>query len=294
MHDNDKAVAERVTDTHIRAYQADGAIKIPDMFDARWLDVLAAGIQRNLDNPGWQSRRYTEDRGHQSGFFFGDAGVWQQIPEYRDFLFYSPAAEVAARLTGASKLNLYFDGVFVRGPNTPSRTPWHQDVPYWPIEGDQMCSIWVSLDHVPRADAVEFVRGSHHWNKVFKPKSFFSDKQDYEFRDGGLEIMPDWNERRDETELIGWPMAPGDALCFHGYVIHGSSGNTTDDWRRTFQARYSGDDMTYVLREGEMHPTFPDCDLSDGAPIGGSTFPLVWTRTQGLLGDEHSHESRGT
>ena len=288
MNAHSKGIAELVAEDHVRAYRDDGAVMIPGVFGPHWLDVLAAGIQRNLDNPGWQSRHYPKDRGKKDGFFFGDAGVWQDNPEYRDFLFHSPAAELAARLTGASRINLYFDGIFVRGPHTPSRTPWHQDVPYWPIEGDQMCSIWVSLDAVPRDGAVEFVRGSHRWGKVFKPKSFFEAKKDYDFRDQGLEIMPDWEEKRDEGELIGWAMAPGDALCFHGHVIHGAAGNVTEGWRRTFQARFSGDGMTYVIRDGEMHPTFPDCGLEHGDPIGGPTFPLVWTDEGGLVEKEQA------
>lgn len=279
-------IADRVTEADIRAYREDGAVMIPGVFDARWREVLAKGIQRNLDNPGWQARHYTKDRGEKEGFFFGDAGVWQDNPEYRDFLFHSPAAELAARMTGASRINIYFDGIFVRGPQTRSRTPWHQDVPYWPIEGDQMCSIWVPLDPVPRDGAVEFVRGSHRWGKVYKPKSFFEDKKDYEFRDQGLEIMPDWEEKRGEADLIGWAMEPGDALCFHGHVIHGAAGNVTEGWRRTFQARFAGDGMTYVLRDGEMHPTFPDCGLEAGDPIGGPSFPLVWTKEDGLVEKE--------
>ena len=210
--------------------------------------------------------------------------MWQDIPEYEDFLYDSPAAEVAGALTGAAQINIFFDGCFVRAAQTPSRTPWHQDVPYWPIAGDHMCSVWVSLDPVPRAGCVEFVRGSHRWGKVFKPKSFFKAKEDYDFRNDGLEVMPDFEALRGEYDLIGWEMAPGDALCFHGHVIHGAAGNETDIERRTFQARFSGDGMTYVLRNGEMHPTFPDCGLADGDRIGGPAFPPVWRRGEGLLG----------
>ncbi len=273
-----------VSEDDINAYWEDGAVCLAGAFGADWLAVLAAGIQRNLDNPGWQSRVYTRDRGPAAGFFFGDAGVWRDIPEYEDFLFDSPAAGIAGALTGAAEINIFFDGCFVRAAHTPSRTPWHQDVPYWPIEGDHMCSIWVPLDPVPRAGSVEFVRGSHRWGKVYKPKSFFKSKEDYDFRGGGLEAMPEFEALGDRYDLIGWEMAPGDALCFHGHVIHGAAGNETGIERRTFQARFSGDGMTYALRDGEMHPTFPDCGLAHGDPIGGPAFPPVWRRGAGLLG----------
>ena len=124
-----------MTEDVVRAYRSDGAVCVRNVINQRWLDVLAMGIQRNLDNPGWQSRVYTKDRGEVEGYFFGDAAVWQDIPEYEDFIFNSPAAEMAARLTAASRINIYFDGCFVRAPHTPSRTPWHHDVPYWPHRG---------------------------------------------------------------------------------------------------------------------------------------------------------------
>lgn len=272
------SIRAAVTDELITSYARDGAICVRSVIDEHWLAVLADGIQRNIENPGPQGREYTKDRGDAPGFFFGDAAVWQNIPEYQDFLFNSPVSEIAARLTGASKLNLYFDGIFVRGPNTPARTPWHQDVPYWPIDGEQMCTVWIPLDRVPREGSVEYVKGSHRWGKVFKPKSFFKVDEDYQFSDGELAPMPDFERLRDDYELLGWEMNPGDVQCFHGHVIHGAPGNVTDQPRRTFQARLSGDGMTYIEREGEMHPVFPDCGLETGDPIGGPMFPEIWRR----------------
>ena len=268
----------------VRSYRANGAVCVRGVIEDRWLEVLARGIERNLTHRGPLGREYTKDRGGAEGFFYGDAAVWQDVPEYQDYIFNSPAAEIAAKLTGASKINLYFDGIFVRGPNTPSRTPWHQDVPYWPIEGDQMCTVWIPLDFIPREGSVEYVRGSHGWGKVYRPKSFFKAERDYEFHDDGLQAMPDFEDLRDEYDLLGWEMHPGDVQVFHGHVIHGAAGNDTDCARRTFQTRFSGDGMTYVLRDGEMHPTFPDCGLQPGDPIGGPSFPLVWRRGEGLVG----------
>ena len=269
-----KALSEQL----IADYQRDGAVCIRSVIDEHWLSVLADGIANNLRRPGPQGREYTKDRGDAPGFFFGDAAVWQFIPQYQDFLFNSPVAEIAALLTGASKINLYFDGIFVRGPNTPSRTPWHQDVPYWPIEGDQMCTVWIPLDPVPREGSVEYVKGSHRWGKVFRPKSFFEAKEDYASNVEDQVPMPDFEQLRETYDLLGWEMRPGDVQCFHGHVIHGAAGNNTTGERRTFQARLSGDDMTYIERDADMHPVFPQCGLKPGDPIGGPMFPELWRR----------------
>jgi len=274
-----ESIAAVVVPDIVAQYQTDGAVVLRNVIDGHWLEVLADGVERNLKNPGPLARTYTRNEETSDGFFFGDAAVWQRVPEYEDFLFHSPVAQIAAVLTGASQVNLYFDGVFIRSKYTPSRTPWHQDVPYWPIEGDQMCTVWIPLDHVPRDGSVEYVKGSHRWGKVYRPKSFFKVDEDYAFNDSGLKPMPDFANLRDEYELLGWEMNPGDVQCFHGHIIHGAAGNETPQWRRTFQARLAGDGMTYTLRDGDMHPTFPDCGLQPGDPIGGPSFPRLFKRS---------------
>ena len=54
--------------------------------------------------------------------------------------------EVASALMRSEKVNLFFDQSFVKEPNTPDRTPWHNDLPFWPIRGRQVITTWVALD----------------------------------------------------------------------------------------------------------------------------------------------------
>ena len=281
-------VVRHIDTALVERYQRDGAVCVRNIIGSHWLSVLAAGVERNLANPGRQARVYTRDRGDAQGFFFGDVAAWASNPEYQDFLFNSLVSEIGARLTGARQINLYFDGVFIRSRHTPSRTPWHQDVPYWPIEGDQLCTVWIPLDPVPREGSVEYVKGSHLWGRRFRPKSFFQANEDYDFEGDELEPMPDFEALRDHYELLGWDMQPGDVQCFHGHIIHGAAGNDTDIPRRTFQARLAGDGMRYVHRDGEMHPTFPDCGLEPGDAIGGPSFPVLWRCDTGLVSSTSS------
>ena len=52
-------------------------------------------------------------------------------------------------------------GILVKEPNTRQRTPWHQDQPYYNIEGSQNVSMWIPVDPVAREATLEFVAGSH-------------------------------------------------------------------------------------------------------------------------------------
>lgn len=52
---------------------------------------------------------------------------------------------------------LYHDHLLVKEPNTRQRTPWHQDQPYYNIDGRQNCSMWMPVDPVSRESTLEFV-----------------------------------------------------------------------------------------------------------------------------------------
>ena len=66
---------------------------------------------------------------------FYDSQVWQEIPEYRDFVENSPMAELAGRVMNVEAVNFFFDAIFTRSTGSQFRTPFHQDEPYWSVEG---------------------------------------------------------------------------------------------------------------------------------------------------------------
>lgn len=125
----------------IAVYRRDGVAALRQVIAPEWLDELASGVERNLREPGPHAKRYTPEG--NPGLFFGDYCNWQRIPEYREFLAASPAAALAAALMGSRKVNLYHEHVLVKEPGTLERTPWHHDQPYYPIDGEQIVSLWI-------------------------------------------------------------------------------------------------------------------------------------------------------
>ena len=51
-------------------------------------------------------------------------------------------------------------------------TPWHQDNPYYFVEGKQTISFWSPLDQVSDA-TLRCVAGSHHWPKDVVPTRWY-------------------------------------------------------------------------------------------------------------------------
>ena len=255
-------------------FQRDGVLHIQGAF-SEWVDVLRAGVERNMRSPGHYSREY-EPEG-SNGYFFGDYCNWDRIPEYSDFVFQSPAAKMAARLMNSRTARFFHEHVLVKEPLTESRTPWHHDLPYYCIDGRQTVSFWTPLDPVPRSVCVEMIVGSHRWGKSFLPRKFIG--VDYEREGEGLDAMPDIDARREEFEIASFEMAPGDAIAFHFLTVHGAPGNaSSSERRRAFAHRWVGDDIRFKFRGGEVSPPFPEVHrrLRDGDPLDAPQFPLVW------------------
>ena len=156
-----------LTADEIRVYQEEGAALVPQCVDPVWIERMTNAIDRQLASPSvWVHD--TNPGGNQERFLH-DRYLWPTDPDFREFAFDSGVGELAAQAMGSSTARIYFDHVFVKEPNTPEEFFWHQDLPYWPFKGKQICSVWLSLtDADLDSSGLEFVRGSHNWNKWFK------------------------------------------------------------------------------------------------------------------------------
>ena len=153
-------------------------------------------------------------------------------------------------------------------------TPWHQDQPYYLVTGLQSVSFWVPLDPIPRDRTIEYISGSHIWGKDFKPKRF--DGTDL-FEGDTSESIPDIDAKREDLDIVGWEMEPGDAIAFNFRTLHGAPANNSTSRRRVISLRWVGDDAVFVKRRGTTSPAFPDLTYEDGAPFKGQEFPILYS-----------------
>ena len=160
-----KKILRPISQNEIEQFDHDGVILLKEMFDLEWISNLSQGLDKNIDLPSNRSRIWDRDKEGRTMFY--DAQAWPKIKEYQNFIFNSPAASIAGRLMKSSRINFYFDAVFVRSPGSQFATPWHQDEPYWSVEGYNTCTIWMPLVPVKRENALAFVPGSHRLDSTF-------------------------------------------------------------------------------------------------------------------------------
>ena len=269
-------VTAAVTEAHIAAYQNDGAVCIPQVLTPAEIELLREGIELNLRSPS--TRVKIASKPDDPGRFIEDFCTWQNNPYYERFIKESPVSAIAGQLMGSKISRLYHDHMLVKEPGTRQRTPWHQDQPYYNIEGNQNCSLWIPVDPVTRASTLEFVAGSHR-GPWLMPRSFM-DNQAKWFPEGSLADLPDIEAARENYPIIGWEVNPGDIVCFHMLTLHSAGGVETHRRRRVFSVRFLGEDITHAPRRWITSPNFPGLteELPAGAPMAHSSFPVIWER----------------
>ena len=94
------------------------------------------------------------------GRFFEDFCRWTEVDAIGRLARDSRVPAIAAALMATPRVRLYHDHVLVKEGGTAQRTPWHQDQPYYNVDGRGV-SAWIPVDPVPAAGSLELLAGSH-------------------------------------------------------------------------------------------------------------------------------------
>ena len=266
-------VLDRVDDATVAQFRRDGACVIRQLLTPDEIALLKEGIEANLAAPS--PRGMVASRPNDPGRFFEDFCNWGDNAAYRRFIFETPLAQLAQRLMGSRTVRLYHDHLLVKEPGTRQRTPWHQDQPYYNIEGEQNISMWIPVDPVSRAATLEFVAGSHK-GPWLMPRTFMDNHAKW-FPEGSLQDLPDSEGTRERFPIVGWDIEPGDFVCFHMLTLHAAAGVEGPNRRRVFSVRFMGDDTRHAPRSWKTSPDFPGLAerLPAGAPMDDALFPLM-------------------
>lgn len=258
-----------LTAEEIQRFRDDGVIMIKGAIDPNWMALIESGVEEARRDASLLGRFMSRKvKGYQMDLF-----LWKRIDALRDLLYYGPFARWAQQLMGSQEVRFFYDQMFVKEPGTNAPTPWHQDLSFWPIRGEQICSFWIPCDPVKRENSgLLYVKGSHKWPQRFKAIS-----PDYvaAIIDDSMDDIPDINANPDQYELLDWEMEPGDLLAFHPLTLHGSQGNQSRTMRRRALAlRWTGDDVVYAPSAKRM-PIHYKHDSVIGGPLRGAAFPRI-------------------
>ena len=258
-----------MTKHHIAEFQSGGVTMVPGLF-AHLLDELETGVAKNLESPGTYAAENVTN--NDTGRFFDDYCNWTRIPEFAHVIKDRAILTAAAALMESTEVQMFHEHVLVKEPGTSKATPWHQDSPYYFVEGEQTLSFWVPLDPVSTA-TLRCVVGSHRWSKLVLPTRWLNEEKFYQDEHAFIPV-PDPDA--EGLAIAEWEMQPGDAVAFHFRTLHGARGNVSNIQRRAFSLRLVGDDARYVERPGKTSPPFTGHNMKPGQRLRQDWFPVLY------------------
>lgn len=268
----------RVTEDDIRAYERDGVVCLRNMVDRDWVERMYEAAMRWMATDVGRIARNPDG----SGRFKINTFMCRSDEDFRAFRDESPVAEIAASLMRVDEVRFWYDQLFVKAPRTSAITHWHHDLPYWPFRGSHIVSLWVAFTPASKATSgVEYVAGSHKWNKFFRA---VTPDEDAAYTDKSLEPCPDFSlpEFRDDPTLrfLSWDLEPGDIVCHHPLTVHGAGGNESATQPRVgLSVRFLGEDVVWDPRDHVLKTPEPPKLKAGDYPADDAVFPVTWRRS---------------
>ena len=271
----------KLSEEEVVSFRTSGVVKVPEAVDPSWIPELLAVADGQLTKPSkWVNdvnAAASENR------LFTDRYLWRHNDVIHRFVHDSGCARLAAQAMGSNSARFYFDHLLIKKVNTPTITPWHQDAPYWPFRGKQIASIWLALTPVTvEGSGMEFIRGSHFDDVYYLPEVFGgADNKSGQWANEQQGVaVPDIDANREEYDIVNFDMAPGDALIFSAWILHGARGNSSSTQDRVaLSTRWLGDDVLWDPREGVDPTVDPAQVLVDPGmpPRDNSFFPEIFS-----------------
>ncbi len=265
-----------IDEATVAAYRRDGAVVVRGLLDRATLAEVSEAIDANLAEPS--PLAIVASGAEDPGRFVEDFCNWRRFGAYERTARSAPVAAAAAALMRSEVTRLYHDHLLVKEPGTRQRTPWHQDQPYYNVDGGQVISLWLPVDRVPVEASLRVIAGTH-LGPWLLPRSF-RDREAKWFPAGSLADLPDYDADPDRHRVLAWALEPGDGVFFSALAVHGSAGATAHSRRRVLSLRFLGDDARHAPRPWRTSPPFPGLadQLPTGAPFDHPDFPVVWPR----------------
>jgi phytanoyl-CoA hydroxylase len=154
-------------------------------------------------------------------------------PRLADNLFERRATSIARQLIG-DDIRLDYDQFLAKRPKRAQAVfAWHQDLGYWPCGTPDTRTVTCSLaldDASLENGCLEVVPGSHLEPRL-RPHRPSAWRSSPELRDEAHTLTV---ELRESDVVVTLPVLRGGVTVHNERIVHGSPGNRSDRWRRTY------------------------------------------------------------
>lgn len=231
----------------LRGFLSEQEIRPIEETYQRFLNGEISGMGRDLcDMSGPYSRPFDE-------FAIVNAVLPRTYePRLRGNLFERRAASVARQLIG-DDATLDYDQFLTKKPQrTQAAFAWHQDLGYWPTGTPDTKTTTCSLaldDATLENGCLQVVAGSHLEAELRPHRPILHGEAGARDESHALAV-----ELGASDQLVPLPVRRGDITVHDERIVHGSGGNSSDRWRRTYViAHRSAATVAYERSIGFTH-----------------------------------------
>lgn len=260
---NDISQDGLLTEEQVRFYRENGFVQIDHVLTESELEELREYMEEvmTVEN-GLAPKTDTKD-GAYYRVLNQKVNTWRDHGGMGKYSFHPRFARMALQLTGASGIRFFHDHALWKMSGDSKPTPWHQDLPYWPMNESGALSIWIALDDVNEQNGcMMFVPTSHTVGKL-TGIDLVNPQDIYEYVKG---------THIERTTPVKVPLKAGSCTFHNGLTFHYAHANITDKPRRALAIIYIPDGTTY---SGKRHICTDGLGLVENEPLGGRMFPLL-------------------
>lgn len=159
------------------------------------------------------------------------------MPSFKENIFFKVAQNISKQLYPSGIPDMDYEQFLAKKPTKKeAEFSMHQDLGYWP----KTKNTWTATFSLALSDAdivngcLHVIPGSNNEKNLreHKPKSYSeSEKNSNEKRDDSHTLVIESNPN---DKLVYLPVKRGDITIHDERIVHGSGGNNSDKWRKTY------------------------------------------------------------
>lgn len=254
-----------------QAIRRDGWALVKDAVSREDCEALKAAIDDCRASPGPHHRTLSPQG---TPVMESELFRWHDTPAIKRVATEGALKRLASQVFGTDEVILLEDQWFYSDAGSGTKSPWHQDHPYHPLE-PWFLTIWVPLDPPSGPVGLKTITGSHE-GAVFAPVEFSAQHATLGAGAFSCEPVPDIDGAPDRFAVAEPAADVGDAVLLDSRTLHAAGGQCEDVFRR-ISIRFAHPQTRIVPRPWSIATFWGDhaCAEVAGASLPDSAFPLL-------------------
>ena len=142
--------------TQVDHFQTDGFLLVEDFFTQSELDGFGVAVDAAVAYRTSDDDRDVQDKSLYEQTFVQCMRLWEDSPEVSPFTFHAKLCAAAAALLRTECVRLWHDQALYKEPGG-RKTDAHLDYPFWPLDRQDLVSVWIPFDDVGNVTVAQSV-----------------------------------------------------------------------------------------------------------------------------------------